>query len=56
MEGVFDKPFGVTVNSKGQILVSDMGNHRYHRSCQSIDPILRARENCGQSIGLTLTA
>ena len=28
MEGLFDKPFGVCVNSKSQILVSDMGNHR----------------------------
>jgi len=28
MEGIFDKPFGVCVNSKQQILVSDMGNHR----------------------------
>ena len=29
MEGLFDKPFGVAVNSKSEILVSDMGNHRY---------------------------
>ena len=28
MEGIFEKPFGVCVNSKLQILVSDMGNHR----------------------------
>jgi len=28
MEGLFDKPFGVAVNSKSEILVSDMGNHR----------------------------